>query len=81
MTVSVTTQRTPSASDLVCAVRVGAVDDEHVDEPLVARGDAARRGASGQPLEHPVGGALDRAAADDRADRDARARGVARARP
>ena len=71
MTVSVTTQRTPSAS-ICCAIRVRAVDDEHVDEPLVAGGDAAWLRAACQALEHPVGGTLQGAATDDRADCDTR---------
>ena len=41
---------------LACTLGVRAVDDEHVDEPLVARCDAAWLRASCQALEHPVGG-------------------------
>ena len=69
---SVTTQRTPSPPTSAAPTASALVDDEHVDEPLVARGDPTRLGAARQALEHPVGGAFQRAAADDRADGDAR---------
>src|SRR5437870_5622886 len=52
------------------AVRL--VDDERVDQSLVAGGDMRRRRPAGEAREHPVGGPLERAAPDQRADRDAR---------
>ena len=52
--------------------RVGLVDDERVDQARVAARHVRRSRAARHPREHTVCRAFDRAAADERADRDAR---------
>ena len=69
ISVRVTTGRTPAGQ---LRRRIRLVDHERVDQARVAAGHVRRRRAAREPREHPVGRALDRTAADQRADRDAR---------
>ena len=67
MSVSVTT-----SGDVPVGVgaRVGAVDDERVEQALVTRCHMRRGRPADEPLHHPVERAADGEAADQRADGD-----------
>ena len=84
MIVSATTGRTPSSGDGVGERRVHRVEHEHVGDVRVQPRHAERRRLVAERDQHPVGGSLERAAADDRADgddRDATRRGRRRSPP
>ncbi len=74
MMVSVTTQRTPWASTSGASAASSAVDDERAGDVAVQRATPATLASWPSSAEHPVGGALDGAAADDRRHGDDRRR-------